>query len=461
MKPPYHIVGALSFAFLAATSLHAAEYFVGPSGDDKASGSLSAPWKTLQHAAQRLVPGDTLTVLPGDYRDQVPTITASGKNDRPLTIRSKEKHAARIGGFVLRADYITLSGFTISGSNTQNAGRGIYAGAVNDAKHPAQTGCVITDNLLTELTGTAITSGLNAVVRDNIMRRVHRGLFINGGTLVENNEIDTLTAPTVDKAPQGNLPARGPKKTAYAFFAGDDIVFRGNHWHGTYDGKDGTPTLDLFYNWGTDFFCTWDVGDMGSSNRILIENNRCFYATHAVEPGASKFKNSHGMTIRNNLFANTCYVGIFPKHWSGVVVENNTLINCGAYPVWSRSEIQSKGMIVRNNLIATWKQEELTKHNFKGAESGIRFDQDAWTALAQFSNNLIFGYKNRGYSPTDFVAEPQFVDPDNGDFRLKPGSPGIDAGDTIEEIKTDLRGKPRPAGKAFDVGAYEWDGSDR
>jgi hypothetical protein len=43
-------------------------------------------------------------------------------------------------------------------------------------------------------------------------------------------------------------------------------------------------------------------------------------------------------------------------------------------------------------------------------------------------------------------ADPLFVDPDNGDFRLGTGSPAIDAGDNTavpEEIETDLDGNPR------------------
>ena len=48
-----------------------------------------------------------------------------------------------------------------------------------------------------------------------------------------------------------------------------------------------------------------------------------------------------------------------------------------------------------------------------------------------------------------------FVDPAKGDYRLKPGSPGIDAGVKIEAIGADLRGVERPQGKAYDIGAYE------
>jgi hypothetical protein len=51
---------------------------------------------------------------------------------------------------------------------------------------------------------------------------------------------------------------------------------------------------------------------------------------------------------------------------------------------------------------------------------------------------------------------PQFVDSANGNFRLQPGSPGIDSGDnTFNTESTDLDGNPRVAGSAVDMGAYE------
>ena len=70
-------------------------------------------------------------------------------------------------------------------------------------------------------------------------------------------------------------------------------------------------------------------------------------------------------------------------------------------------------------------------------------------------------------------ADPMFVDPENGDLRLSPGSPGIDAGHNwaiVGITDTDLDGNPRFADDpattdpgcgipvVVDMGAYEYQG---
>ncbi|MDQ7783359.1 MAG: right-handed parallel beta-helix repeat-containing protein [Desulfomonilaceae bacterium] len=54
------------------------------------------------------------------------------------------------------------------------------------------------------------------------------------------------------------------------------------------------------------------------------------------------------------------------------------------------------------------------------------------------------------------VTDPGFVARDKGDFRLRSDSPLIDTGIHFPEVKRDAAGRPRPAGKAPDVGAYEY-----
>ena len=56
----------------------------------------------------------------------------------------------------------------------------------------------------------------------------------------------------------------------------------------------------------------------------------------------------------------------------------------------------------------------------------------------------------------NLFTNPSFVDAPNANFRLRSGSPAIDAGVTIPELITDTAGITRPQGFAYDIGAYEY-----
>jgi len=71
-----------------------------------------------------------------------------------------------------------------------------------------------------------------------------------------------------------------------------------------------------------------------------------------------------------------------------------------------------------------------------------------------------------GYTGTGNInADPMFLDPDgldnipgteDDDLHLKSGSPCIDTGTATGAPDTDIEGKPRPLGKGYDMGAYEF-----
>jgi len=434
---------AAVLVLLTAPATAATHYVDGADEEasDVGAGSEAAPWKTIAHAVDRVQTGDTVIIRPGQY-DELVKVTASGTENKLITFRADPSRKARVKGFVLEGDYISIEGFEIT--NGTDGANGIFAGEAH--QKTARTGCRMIDNFIHDLRGTGVFSGEKALVRGNLIRNVGRGMFVNGGTLVADNEVDTLVPRMVEKDGKTR-----PAKTQYAFFAGDDITFRGNTFH-------GTAEKHLLSGMGVDFFVTWDAWIIGPSHRILIENNRCSGATHGSEPEAKKLRQSSHITYRNNLFMNTVHVGVLPKEWTHVTVENNTFINCGAYPVWFQTARQTEGSVVRNNLIAYWNHTQPEKYGWHAAESGVAnypLHEDKSHPSFVCDYNMFWACKNRGYGEHDFTAEPQFVDPEGGDFRLKPGSPGVDAGMTIEGIGADLRGVKRPQGKGYDVGCYE------
>ena len=61
-------------------------YFVDPAqGDDANDGSREKPWKSLQHGARHLKPGDTLYLRGGIYYEKV-YLTRSGTQESPIVI---------------------------------------------------------------------------------------------------------------------------------------------------------------------------------------------------------------------------------------------------------------------------------------------------------------------------------------------------------------------------------------
>jgi len=69
--------------FLAAGPARAAEYHVDPEGSDGASGDASAPFRTIQHAADTAQPGDRVIVHAGTYYERV-VVPASGAEGLPI-----------------------------------------------------------------------------------------------------------------------------------------------------------------------------------------------------------------------------------------------------------------------------------------------------------------------------------------------------------------------------------------
>jgi Protein of unknown function (DUF1565) len=105
-------------------------YFVAPSGSDTAPGSVTSPWRTLQHAANVAGAGATVHVQPGTYTQNQLTFNNSGTSSARIRFISDQKWGAMIRSTssytVLRVNgsYVDIMGFDLAGDANSCLGIG-------------------------------------------------------------------------------------------------------------------------------------------------------------------------------------------------------------------------------------------------------------------------------------------------------------------------------------------------
>ena len=161
MKPYAHRVAVLRDDRIGAT------FHVSPTGNDSAAGTDTAPFLTIQHAADRVPPGDTVVVHAGTYtgfttgargtqaapiRSSRTARSTSTAPRRPTATRSTSKaprtsrstasrspHATRAGISALDCDHITIRNNVAD----QNAKWGIFSAFCDDLVGRGQRGLAL------------------------------------------------------------------------------------------------------------------------------------------------------------------------------------------------------------------------------------------------------------------------------------------------------------------------------
>ncbi|HUW82239.1 MAG TPA: right-handed parallel beta-helix repeat-containing protein [Phycisphaerae bacterium] len=149
--------------------------------------------------------------------------------------------------------------------------------------------------------------------------------------------------------------------------------------------------------------------------------------------------------ITNNLFVRNTAAGIAALcclQGTPVVVQHNTFaFNVGQYALMTTGDPE-------RFALAT------------GLENCVLFDPDTVKEADSFGTSdycLIRGWTG-GDELGNFDADPQFVDPNDGDYHLLPSSPCVNAGDPsyfVGPDVTDLDGNPRLQRGRVDIGCYE------
>jgi hypothetical protein len=476
--------------------------YVSTTGSDSNPGTQTAPWRTLQHAADSARAGSTVNVRGGVYEELV-SINASGNaREGYITFRSYPRETAildaehltpagrsgvltihnqsyvRIEGFEIRnyrtAEHrLTPLGISVTGSGSHiellknnvhhiennfqgrdAPGRGgngfgiaVYG---TDAKTPI-TDLIIDGNEVHHLkTGSSESLVVNGNVTN--FRITHNVVHDNNNIGIDVIGFEhTAPDPAVDQARDGVVSGN----LVYS------ITSRGNPAYRNDESSDG-----IYVDGGTRILIEQNVihdVDFGielasehkdrATSYITARNNLIFHChTAGVSIGGYAPERGHTdhCTVANNTFyendTSATGSGEFQMQWNMAdnIFENNI------FYAGSRCLIAlNKSQLEKNHPPAT------IDHNLYYCASGPQ--ASTWAGASATITGFDKYVDTTGNDRHSRFLDPRFVDPAKNDFHLRSDSPVIAAGTTegapVGEL--DLDGSPRVKSGKIDIGCYQ------
>lgn len=415
---------ALHAALLTSPAGSAAQFYVATNGNDGAAGTSLAPWKTLQHAANVVGPGDRVTVKSGNYAGFY--LDTSGTAAAPIEFFAEpgvlvnQPNPRRIdhGINLENASYVIVDGFSVTGMNRAGV----------------RTVGVDGDEFASHVT----------------IRNVHS---------YSNGYWGILTGFVNDLVIEGNETSGSAiEHGIYVSNSGDRPVIRNNlSW--------GNNANGIHINGDADLGGDGIISNAFVSGNVIYDNG---------ENGGSGI-NMDGVQnsrIENNLLYNNHHSGISlyridgGEASTGNVVVNNTVYQA-ADGIWALNiQDGSTGNSARNNILISQSSSrgaiDISQSSLSGFTSDYNLVISRFTTNGGNSNQTLAQWQaatgNDAHSLVATAAQ-LFVNPAAGapaDYHLLAPAAAINKGTNQFAPLKDLDGLPRPVGALFDIGAYEW-----
>jgi hypothetical protein len=504
------------FCFLlvfSATSLFSqsgSTFYVSKSGSDLNSGSFTAPWLTIQHAANTVTAGATVYVENGVYNESV-NFPNSGTSSSPITFASYSGETAIIDGTglsvsgtqglinIVNQSYLTVSGFEIRNYTTSSAsptpagvwitGGGAGLQILNNLVHNITTTSEKNGNAFgIAVYGTSSTPISNLTISGNQVYNLKTGssesVNVDGNVTnftISNNIVHDNDNIGIDAIGFEGVGPSGSDQARYGEISGNTVYnISGIKNPGEGDSYDA----DGLYCDGCEY--------------VVFERNTV-YACDLDMEAASEHKghSSSYVTIRNNVFYDANTVGVSIGGYSNtvgasdhVVIVNNTLYNNNTKNQGAEFQIQfhsgsQSGNIFENNIVYAGTQNVWIYSFVKGTTTypapPATMNWNLYYSTAGYVSDTSIDWAGKytyktfaayqlgsGEDASSKVANPDFVSV-GSNFDLQSDSPAINAGSTSLTCSagycgnsssiygsTDYAGNPRiNSSGQINIGAYE------
>ena len=412
--------------FTSPVKAQAQTYYVSTGGSDSSDGSMTHPWRTIQHGADRLSPGATLLISPGIYQESGITVTHGGTAAAPVTIKAsgsgviidKSGSGSRQDGFLITyANYVMVDGLIFQNSN--RAGM-----RIDHSDHVTVRNSIFANNktwgLFTDF------SNYTTVEDSESYGAVEQhGIYISN-----SSDYPTIRHNRLHDNAKCGLHMNGD----ISMQPGDGIIS-----YGLVEGN-------IIYNNGV-------LGGSGINmdgvTDTIVRNN-LLYNNHAS--GISLYQTDGGSgSRRDKIFNNTILMPSDGRWDINIPEPDSSLPNPG----------NTSNQVINNILYNV--------HEWRGVitigpSDRIGFRSDYNTLMNRLSADgddtviSLAAWQAMGYDMHSLIATPAqlFTKPDANDYHLLPASPAVDAGSLLSDVPDDLEGSPRPSGFGFDMGAYEY-----